>query len=740
MRGSLVGCEDVYRITVRLGVVLVVLLLMPGTLSAGPGDPIDQLPNDWSYSTIGLAWDPVRQVVRYAHESQSSSHNPTIYDYDYVAGAIVSSVALSTQNPVWPWQIDNRDGATYDPDTGTYFLPDYNGDLSYADDNIVEVDALGNIVNAWETDDEVGSNDCANGGEIDEIIDISYDPDHPRRYYATAAYEGNAIYSIELSAQGALWEPNSWVLLDTIVPPDLDGIMRDILGIEWDPVAEGYWVSDWHSGNIALLDRDFNLVYLMSVETAGGYSSGITPMNDVAQGEPYQLWLTDFSSDTTTIVESLSSRPITDPQADVAVTKDDGLETFVPGMTITYSVVISNNGPHAAQQVRLVDTAPADTTITSWACTAAGGAICPNASGSGDIDETAALLPVGATLVYLVDVEVSLLKDPLDPLVNTATVSSATTDPDVENDVAVDSNASPLQGSGIVVLSDGRSVYTPGTTVVYQMVVANFNPPPTPGANVGITNVPPAGTTMSWSCVGLGGASCPSGSGSGGIDTTAFLSFGSALWFTIEVDVPSDYSGILDSTVSLDSTLSFLPAAQVTDSDTQVSVADLSVSKTDGRDTYLPGTVSVYALTVTNNGPSDASDVRVRDTAPAGTSITGWSCTASGGAVCPSATGAGDLDELIPTLPAGGTLVYETTLAIGEDYGEGGGLESALSNSVRVSGADLDPNVANNSSTDVDSRGVDAAGIPILGRGAVAFTIVLLGVIGVAELRRRTLG
>jgi len=108
--------------------------------------------------------------MRYAHESQSSTHNPTIYDYDfnfgtsYGFGTVSCSVALSAQNTDWPWQLDNRTGATYDPDTGTYFLPDYNGDLSYADDNIVEIDAQGHIVAVWEMDDEVGSNDSTGGG------------------------------------------------------------------------------------------------------------------------------------------------------------------------------------------------------------------------------------------------------------------------------------------------------------------------------------------------------------------------------------------------------------------------------------------------------------------------------------------------------------------------------------------------------------------------------------------------
>ena len=115
----------------------------PNTLSGAgvnaASNVIGVFTNTWSYSTIGLVYDPGRDQVRYAHESQSSTHNPTIYDVDTLSHTVLYSVALSAQNSGcnWPWQIDNRDGAGYDFINDTYFLPDYNGDLSYSDDNIV---------------------------------------------------------------------------------------------------------------------------------------------------------------------------------------------------------------------------------------------------------------------------------------------------------------------------------------------------------------------------------------------------------------------------------------------------------------------------------------------------------------------------------------------------------------------------------------------------------------------------
>ncbi|MGC9334148.1 MAG: hypothetical protein ACP5JJ_08375, partial [Anaerolineae bacterium] len=194
---------------------------------AAPGDAIEVFTNTWSYSTIGLVYDPGRDSLRYAHESQSSTHNPTIYEVDYATHGVLGSFALSTRNAGWPWQIDNRTGAGYDFVEDTYFLPDYNGDLSYADDNLVEIDASGTILNAWEMDDEVGSNDSSDGTKIDSIIDIAVMPGDPTRYFVTAAYDGAIVYEIALLKTGTWWTPNSWHTVATYTLP----VLVDNLGI-----------------------------------------------------------------------------------------------------------------------------------------------------------------------------------------------------------------------------------------------------------------------------------------------------------------------------------------------------------------------------------------------------------------------------------------------------------------------------------------------------------------------------
>ena len=54
------------------------------------------------------------------------------------------------------------------------------------------------------------------------------------------------------------------------------------------------------------------------------------------------------------------------------------------------------------------------------------------------------------------------------------------------------------------------------------------------------------------------------------------------------------------------------------DTDLLTPRADLSISKTDGKPSVVPGTDNTYTITVTNNGPSTVTGAQVSDVLPAG--------------------------------------------------------------------------------------------------------------------------
>lgn len=69
-------------------------------------------------------------------------------------------------------------------------------------------------------------------------------------------------------------------------------------------------------------------------------------------------------------------------------------------------------------------------------------------------------------------------------------------------------------------------------------------------------------------------------------------------------------------------------------------IADLAITKTsDGGGNYTPGVVLTYTLTVTNNGPENASGITIADTLPNGLTLHApVTCTSTGTASCGAAT------------------------------------------------------------------------------------------------------
>lgn len=129
------------------------------------------------------------------------------------------------------------------------------------------------------------------------------------------------------------------------------------------------------------------------------------------------------------------------------------------------------------------------------------------------------------------------------------------------------------------------------------------------------------------------------------------------------------------------------------------ALADIAVTKSNGAATYRPGDLIVYTVTVRNNGPDSAVNIRIRDDIPAGLVNVVWSCDASGGAVCPQSGGNGDLDVMVPVLVSGGVLNFTF-------YGNVSGSPGQIVNTalVELPADDTieDPTPGNNSATDTD--------------------------------------
>src|SRR5690606_14862847 len=128
---------------------------------------------------------------------------------------------------------------------------------------------------------------------------------------------------------------------------------------------------------------------------------------------------------------------------------------------------------------------------------------------------------------------------------------------------------------------------------------------------------------------------------------------------------------------------------------TSVHGADVAVIKTL-KDTdqlgYVPGSEVDYVITVRNNGPAYAEQVRIQDVVPADVTLVDWTAQVTSGTVfLPSASGSNVLDETLLILPNGAAVLYEVRIRPSEE------MNADLVNIVEISTATVDADLSNNS-------------------------------------------
>ena len=125
--------------------------------------------------------------------------------------------------------------------------------------------------------------------------------------------------------------------------------------------------------------------------------------------------------------------------------------------------------------------------------------------------------------------------------------------------------------------------------------------------------------------------------------------------------------------------------------------ADLSIIKTDGATSAVPGNSIAYTITVTNDGPANMTGATVTDTMPAELDSVTWTCSHSSGSGC-TASGNGNINDTVNVL-YGGTLTYTVNATVSASA------TGSLSNTATVSPPTEtpDPDTDNNSSKDIDN-------------------------------------
>jgi uncharacterized repeat protein (TIGR01451 family) len=378
--------------------------------------------------------------------------------------------------------------------------------------------------------------------------------------------------------------------------------------------------------------------------------------------------------------------------SDLSITKTDGVTSAIPGNSVVYTIVANNAGPSDDPAASLNDNFPAGLTCT-YTSISAGGAT-GNTNGSGNLAETLNM-PNGSSVTYMANCAI----DPgsTATLSNTATITASGTDLTPANNSATDNNTILTPQADLAITkTDGVTSAIPGNSVTYTIVASNAGPSNSPGVSI-VDNFPASlSCTYTSSSIGAMGNTLV---GAGNINDTLGLPIGSSVTYIAVCAIDSAATGTLSNTASIiESTATDLNPANnnATDNDTVLAPqADLSITKTDGVTSAIPGNSLTYTIVASNAGPSDDPSVTVADTFPADLTCT-YTSVAAGGATGNTAAGAGDLAETL-SMPSGSSVTYTATCAIDS------AATGTLSNTATITASVTDSTPGNNSATDADT-------------------------------------
>ncbi len=133
-----------------------------------------------------------------------------------------------------------------------------------------------------------------------------------------------------------------------------------------------------------------------------------------------------------------------------------------------------------------------------------------------------------------------------------------------------------------------------------------------------------------------------------------------------------------------------------TDTDALQPQTSMSITKTDGQTTEIPGTPVTYTIVVANAGPSSAPSVTIADTVPAALTSVSYTAVAGGGATGFTAAGSGSIADTV-SMPPGSSVTYTLTATISP------AATGSLVNTATVASSTFDPDTSNDTATDDDT-------------------------------------
>ena len=279
-----------------------------------------------------------------------------------------------------------------------------------------------------------------------------------------------------------------------------------------------------------------------------------------------------------------------DPKADLIVVKEVSKQTVKTGEVITWTVTVTNKGPDAAVNTRVTDKLPAGLIfITS----------------DGDYDPITGIWTVGdlangASAKLVITTQVNITN------VTIRNVANATSDTPGNNTPGNNTTNSDPKADLVVVKVVSNKNPKFGEIITWTVTVTNKGPDA--AVNTRVTDKLPAGLIFIDANGNYDAAT--------GVWTVGDLANGASASLIIRTQVNITNATIRNvANVTSDTPGNNTPGNNTTDVDPK---ADLVVVKVVSNKNPHKGEIITWTITVTNNGPDKAVNVRVTDKLPAG--------------------------------------------------------------------------------------------------------------------------
>ena len=449
--------------------------------------------------------------------------------------------------------------------------------------------------------------------------------------------------------------------------------------------------------NVSLMDSlPAGITFTGSTTTQGSYdqATGLFDIGTLSVGQTATLMLSgtvDVGQGGNTIT-NMTTAAMAD-QPDPSTNGDDLVETITindaadlvtvktlasgdanpaEGESVTFQIVVTNDGAAQATNVSLIDQLPTGITYTGDTTT------------QGSYDEATGLFTIGtlnvgetATLLLTGTVDVGQGGNTITNVTTAATgdqMDLSTAGDDLEEAVTIDNTTDLVT---VKTLASGDASPDEGDTVTFQIVVTNAGG--AQATNVSLTDLLPAGITFTGSSTTQGSYNTTTGLYSIG---TLNVNDTATLTLTGTVDVGEGGNTITNTTTAAtgDQTDTSTVGDDLNESIVVNNEADLITVKTlaSGDTTPNEGDTVTFAITVTNDGGAQATNVSLIDSLPAG--ITYTSDTTTQGSY-DSATGVFTIGTL--NVGESATLMLSGTV----DVGEGG---NSITNMTTAATSDQD--------------------------------------------------